>query len=579
MIRSIINRIHDRWANHHPLVRFLVGALVVGGIGLFALKPAYRGFKAWRLDRNLVAAREAVDDARMDEARDLSLTVLRAGDPRIEAFRILEKSTATLRDPLHSGIARALIGHPEGTREDRLNGFRGIAQDIALGLVGQSWASLPEDCQQDPRFAVAFAERLIMEKRLSEAVSMMLSVPEGTRDPEIKRSLIRALIASGKGEALQEAQRQIATSFPASPQSESAEWLKVLEEIPPVGLQASLLTPVRSLLEGPEFKGQAQSGLMIARMDYAAQFARRAAVVDAAVERWKEPSPELVARFLQDLGLNQRLLDEFPPERVIELPGLFPYVLDASEKTGAWDQVLLLLDKNGHLLTKLDVLAHRAIALGGKGESGGFNQTWSAAIEEAKANPDGGSLMKLYRIANEFGLEEAGNLALLDAIRLGRGPLPLYSDLKPLLGSLQEQRRENTLLEVCANYFSFEPGNPVLLTQYAYLACLNQLAEPAMIVKALEPLAKAFPKELPIQCVLAMVYLCDGKPEKAAEALDGLNLDPSKLAPSYRAVYLVSQVLNRRMSKNDPQVVDFPWQSLQASERRRFTELIRSAVP
>lgn len=578
MIRSIINRSHDRWANLHPLVRFLVGAVVVGCLGLFALRPAYRAFKEWRLDRNLVAAREAVDGSRMDEARDLSLTVLRAGDPRIEAFRILEKSTATLRDPLHSGIARALISHPEGTREDRLNGFRGIAQEIALGLVGQSWASLPEDCKQDPRFAVAFAERLIKEKRLSEAVSMMLAVPEGTRDPAIKRSLIRALIASGKGEAFQEAQRQIAAGFPAS-QSESTEWLKVLEEIPPVSLQASLLTPVRSLLEGPEFVGQAESGLMIARMDYAAQFARRAAVVDAAVERWKEPSPELLARFLRDLGLNQRLLDEFPTERVLEVSCLFPYVLDALEKTGAWDQVLLLLDKNAGLLTKSDRLAHRAIALGGKGDSGGFNQTWSAAIKEAKASPDGGSLMKVHRIAKDFGLEEAGNLALLDAILLGRGSLPLYSDLKPLLGSLQAQRRENTLLEVCANYFSFEPGNPVLLTQYAYLACLNQLAEPAMILKAMEPLAKAFPKELPIQCVLAMVYLFDGKPEKAAETLDGLNLDPSKLAPSYRAVYLVSQVLNRRMSKNDPQVIDFPWQSLQASERRRFTELIRSAVP
>jgi predicted Zn-dependent protease len=148
-----------------------------------------------------------------------------------------------------------------------------------------------------------------------------------------------------------------------------------------------------------------------------------------------------------------------------------------------------------------------------------------------------------------------------------------------LLVSLQEQGRENTLLEICANYFSFEPGNPVLLTQYAYLACLNKLAEPAEILKAMEPLAKAFPQELPIQSVLATIYLCDGKPAKAAETLEALKVEPAKLALSYRAVYLVSQVLNRKIPKTDPQIVQFPWQSLQASERRKFNELIRSFEP
>jgi hypothetical protein len=578
MIRSIINLLHDRWANLHPLIRFLVVLLVVGGGGILALKPSYRAFKDWRLKRNLVAAREAVDSSRMNEARDLSLTVLRAGDPRIDAFRILEKSTASLRDPLHSSVARALIGHPEGTNEDRLNGFRGIVMEVALGLVGQSWASLPPECQKDPRFAVAFSERLIAERRLSEAVSVMLGVPEGARDGPLKRSLIRALIVSGKGEALQEAQRQIASAFPASA-GESAEWLDLLEEIPALGLQAGLLAPVRRLLEASEPVGLARRSLMLARMDYAAQFARRGVILDSAIERWKDPAPELVAKFLGDLGLNQRLLDNFPVERVAELPGLFPMVLDALEKTDAWDQVPLLLDKQGHSLAKAEELAHRAIAAGQSGNSAGSNQMWSAAIDEAKASPNFSTLMTLYWLATRFDVSGPANLALLDAIRLGRGPLPLYSDLKPLLVSLQEQGRENTLLEICANYFSFEPGNPVLLTQYAYLACLNKLAEPAEILKAMEPLAKAFPQELPIQSVLATIYLCDGKPAKAAETLEALKVEPAKLALSYRAVYLVSQVLNRKIPKTDPQIVQFPWQSLQASERRKFNELIRSFEP
>jgi len=169
--------------------------------------------------------------------------------------------------------------------------------------------------------------------------------------------------------------------------------------------------------------------------------------------------------------------------------------------------------------------------------------------------------------------------AMVEAIRLGRGPLPLYSDLSPLLNSLAQQGRENTLLEICTIYLSLESGNPVLLTQYAYLACLIKLDEPKTIIRAMEVLSKAFPKELPIQCVLATVYLCDGQPAKAAETLDPMKLDPANLPPGYRAAYLATQTLNGRIAKDDPLITDFPWKSVLPSERRKFNELIQSVKP
>jgi len=126
---------------------------------------------------------------------------------------------------------------------------------------------------------------------------------------------------------------------------------------------------------------------------------------------------------------------------------------------------------------------------------------------------------------------------------------------------------------------SFEPGNPALLAQYAYLASLNNLAVPKDILKAMEPLAKAFPKQMPIQCVLASVYLADNQPAKAAETLDPFKLDAATLAPGYRAVFLATQLLNGRIPKNDPQIADFPSKSLLPSERRKFNEWIARAEP
>jgi hypothetical protein len=576
MILNFLNRALDRWANLHPLVRFLTVGAAVGVTGFFTARPAYQAFKSWRLERNLAAARKAVEEVRMDEARDLSLTVLRAGDPRIEAFRILEKSTASLRDARHGDIARALMFHPESSDEDRLNGFRGFVPDSPLGLVGQAWASFPENCRTDPRFAEVFADRLLAERRFSEAASVLLGVPEGARGTGVNQRLARVLIGTGTRQGYDEAQRMIAAGI-GRDGAEISRWLDVLEEIPAVSLQEGILRSLRGTLADPASGDEARRALVLARMDYAANYSRRAAVLDHAVSPWKDRAPIAVADFLSDLGLHQRLLDTFPPSRVADQPELFPQMLEALEKSGAWSQVAPLLDMQGGSLPKFEELAHRAIAAAHMGQDTLRAQAWNAAMGEAKSGSQSTAYLTLHRLARDAGLKDEADQALVEAVRLGRGPLPLYADLKPLLSALSRQGRESLLMEICAVYFPLEPGNPVLLTQYSYLACLNNLVEPQLVIEALEPLSKAFPKELPIQCVLATAYLCNAQPAKAAETLDPMALDPEKLPPGYRAAFFATQVLTGRMAKDDPRIARFPWQALQTSERRKFSELIRTA--
>jgi hypothetical protein len=576
MIREPITACHERWANLHPLPRFLLAIALAAAGAMLAVKPAYLGFREWRMEQNLKAARRAVGETRMQEARDLSLSVLRSGDPSIEAFRILEKSTGSLRDPRHGEIARALISHPEGTDEDRLNGFRGVVMDVPLGLVGQAWNALPAACQKDPRFAAAFAQRLIPERRLSEAASVLLAVPEGQRDSAVNRALIRVLIGSGKREGFDEAQRLIAAGFPAEA-AELPDWLALLEEIPVPSLREDLLAPIRGRLENPADGDPARQALMLARIDYASQWSRRVEVLDATIAMWKERNPEALARFLNDLGLHAILLETIPLERLDAHPELLPLLLRAAERSGAWDQMRRILDAHGQRMPKLEELAYRAVLAARTADAARRAESWDAVMAEAKADSSDSAFLTLHRIFREAELDDEAGQAVVAAIRTGCGPLPLYQDLNPLLLSLERQGHEQALLEICATYLSFEPGNPVLLTQYAYLACLNDVVEPKAVVQAMEPLAKAFPKELPIQSVLATAYLCDGQPAKAAETLDPLQLNPAKLAPPYRAVFLTIQLLNSRMSKDDPQITEFPWKSLQASERRKFSELIRGA--
>jgi hypothetical protein len=125
----------------------------------------------------------------------------------------------------------------------------------------------------------------------------------------------------------------------------------------------------------------------------------------------------------------------------------------------------------------------------------------------------------------------------------------------------------------------FEPANPVLLTQYAYLAGLAGALEPPGILKVITPLAEAFPDELPVQCVLAVAHLNNGDPAAAAAVVDRLKVDVEQLAPGYRAVILATWVLNHRMGPNDPRITGFPWKALMPLERKRFTEWLKVAEP
>ena len=578
MIRNLFNTAWDRWANLHPFIRFLALAALATLGGFLTLKPSYRVFKAWRLEKNLINAEKAVREVRMDDARDLSLTVLRSGDPRIEAFRILEKSTASLRDPMHGDIARALMTHPEGSDSDRLNGFRGMASDVPLGLLGHAWASLPDKTRQDPNFATVFANRLIAGKRLNEAASVLLAVPESARTSAANLSLIRILLYSGKKEGYDEAQRWIAAKWPSGP-SGVAEWLDVYEEIPVLSLRPDLLGPVRKALEQPGAVDPARNALGIARLDYAANFSGRAGILENAVTRWKDDGPVALAKFLRDLGTHRLLIETFPITRVGDHPGLMPYLLEAMENSGEWDQVKLLLDGNGQVFSKTELLAYRALRAAKIGDSAERVQQWSAAMGEAKSGTTPNAYLTLHQIAQTGGMEVEAQDSMLEAVRSGRGPLPLYTDLKPLLNLLASQGRENELMQICAIYLPFEPSNPVLLTQYAYLACLNGVADPKVILKAMKPMADAFPDALPIQCVLATAYLSDGQFTAAAATFDRMKLEPAKLAPGYRAAFLTTQVLNKRMAKDDPQIVNLPWRSLLPSERRKFSEWIKSAKP
>ncbi len=580
VIRSLYLAFSDRWANLPLYLRLVLGSAALAGLALLVTKPGYHGFRAWRMQRNLVAARKAIEELRMDDARNLSLSVLHAGDSRLEAYQILEKATAALRNPMHGDIARVLMAHPQSTDEDRINGFRGVANEVALGLVGQTWRSLPIERQHDRRFAQIFAERLIAERRVGEAASVLLAVPEAERGSPVQRRLIQLLISSGKREGYDEAQRMIAAQMPGDDSPADIDgWLGLLEAIPVPSLQPKSLAPLRSFLDQPDAPDKGRRSLMLSRIDYAGNFSRAGAILDEAIGRWQVSDPVALAGFLGDLGLYQRLLDAIPSQSVQSHPELLPRLLEAMEHCDAWQSAADLLDTQAGLIPNFEVLAHRSLAAAKTGDTSARTLTWSAAMADAKASASPGAYLRIHRLARDAGMTAEAEDAMVAAIQLGRGPLPLYDDLKPLIRSLAQQGRDDTLLEICASYMVFEPANPVLFTQFTYLACLFQVIEPKTLLRAMRSLATAFPNDLTIQCVLATAFLCNGQPAEAAATFESQKFDFAKLAPGFRAAYLTSQVLTGQIPIDDPRITDFPWKSTQPCERKKFNQLLHETEP
>lgn len=132
------------------------------------------------------------------------------------------------------------------------------------------------------------------------------------------------------------------------------------------------------------------------------------------------------------------------------------------------------------------------------------------------------------------------------------------------------------MLEIIANYLAFEPSNPVILVQYAYLAVMNDLVAPEKVMKVLEQMSESFPDQIPIQRVIAILQVIAG--ETDAAALIFLKNPPSGSSPAeYIMAGLVNRVMNGEISAKEPEIKNFAWNQLLPSERKKFGELLRSA--
>ena len=563
----------ERWLDLHPFVRLVSALLVLGLAAMFVAKPAYQKARYWWYGRHLAEAKQAVHEGRMEKAKELSQTLLRAGDPRVlEALRVLEQSMIALQDPFRVEIARALMNHPQGTREDRLRGFRLVAGEAPLGLAGQAWVHLQEEDRTSPDFAFTFADRLIESGRLKEAAGVIQATPNADTEWEAERRMIRILIGTGNEYAVVEAHNRLEKKWPPD---NKASALDLLEEIPIDRLKPGLLRASAAKLD----VSVPREALLLARLAFAKTNAPREEIVDKAVADWRAKVPREVAAFLRDTGMRRRLMEEFPPAALGEFPDLTEMLIEAATREQDWTLAKEYLKAAPETFDKVTRLAWSTAVHAKAGDEAASEDAWREATIEAGAHREAAGWLKMAEILRATGVTAKEYESMYQAILRVRGKLPLFENLRPIMEAFYEEDREKAMLQICSVYLLFEPGNPALLSHYAYLSCVTGTGDPALLVKAMGPLAEAFESLAPAQCVLTTIHLFREDFDEAGRIAGRVKVPLASLPPGYRTALICARVKAGILPAESEEARGIPWQSMMQSERRFFGRILQLKTP
>ena len=557
------------WYEAHPLIRLFI---ITIGLALFGWKVGYPGYQSaatWWRGQQLVKAERAIEEGKMEDARNLSASVLRAGDKRvIEALRILEKSMTALQDPNRALIGRSLVFHPNASSEDRRRGFSLMLQDLPLGLVGMGWSNLPKEDHIDRQIALPFCDRLMKHNKLQEVINVIQGFEGWEKDWELSRQVIRALIANEKTESSAQAQQLIDQHWPAGNQ---AAGLELLEMIPVVQLDATLLPNSLKRLNS----SVPREGLMIARLQYAQEKWTRLEIVDQVIQQWKDLAQKDVANFLLATGMHYKLISCYPPtSATLKLEGMAPLLIEACVKEKEWAKAMEYLQASNDQFDVITSLAWKSALFEKMEAKNDLDKVNIEITKEISSKPDAKIYLTLSEIMKIVGIKKRELQYLLDAIRLRNAPLPLFSDISPLLDDLYEQGSEASIAEVIVCYINFEPSNPLLVALFTYHSCIARNCDPSILNDTIQKLIETFDKSPHLRAVSIAIELSRGEFENAKKIADAITIDPAQLPPGYEAAIVIGRNKMGQVTMDNPQISKLRWDKMLPIEREFYRSFI-----
>ena len=566
-----LHRIHDAWVNLHALLRVIVIILLLAG-GLFVVfGPARSVYHGWKSSDNLEKAKEALAASRFAEARDLSFQVLRQNENAFEPLPILLRSTTALKDPLASGIAIAMLQNERTLPEDHLLAWMYLCQSGPSYILLNIWPILPEEKRYSPDYQLPLTDRMLTDRMIPAAASIIASSPE-PYPVEVHCRLLAMLAKTATDEAYFEFNRSLVAQLRASPEA----WprlLEVIDEIPQIDLGREIYKALpESAVSG--VSNTPENALRIIRCEMAAIPQSSEDLIKSTFDRYRSSEPSALARWCLRIGLPEAAGNCIALETPSEATELYRLQLDILEASGQSEKLATFLSSPPVGIPAWEALVHLAAVASVNGDQKLATKSAKDALKSAIESSDPTALVDVAREAQDRQLDDLALDAWTNAIVRATGPLPPSQSIAFVIKDLSDQRREDELYAVLNAFHFIEADNQVISTQRLYLACLSGRAEPQTVIDEITPLHEKFPDQLALRCILAIAHVLCGEFSKADSLTDDPEIDWFSINPAYRAIRGVVLVKTDRPEVAKVYFEDFAWDKLLPSEKRVFDSLV-----
>jgi hypothetical protein len=550
--------------------------LMVSLVFLAALsyKPSSAAYGRWKEAKMLRDAIEALATGANDQARQLSLFLVKTSKESKRAMPILVAAADQLADPSRARYAKAVLNAlPPGDR-NRILAWRVMCRSGPAWQVMHAWSALSDSEIENPGFVDALLDRMLRERMLDEGRWLISRQPIPLQPSHLLRQL-RFLAAADDEPALLDLQVKLIEIAGERP-DQLPSLLQVLDLIPP---GAILPETARAVLEAlpPAAADVEKSDISRrARLEMAADPSSADGIFNETLDRLKREDPIHAARWCLMAGRPQVARDFLNGDQVQhtqEWHELSRLAAERLEDATAW-RALLESPVPGAFMPEIHCdLAHVCSLLR---DEPARKAAETAALRDAIASAGDEALIRLAERAEFRDMREFASRVWLEAVRRANGPLPHAKRLETLIAGLATAGREDDLMALLAVYRNLEPENVVIRIQHAYLSCVTGRSVPSAVARDLDRLATQLPGIPQLVFTLALSRLLVGDVQGAGHAIASVEPAVIRANPAYVAIRALIHLAGDNPDEAEMWLAAIAWEKLLPSEKKLFRSLLDS---
>ena len=568
-LRSYLTELRRTRDTKRMLLDAGIVALLIGAG--FLVKPAYRLYREYRVDRNLAAATTASQHEDWSTARDKARSVLLARQNDFEAFRIWSRACGKLGEPRAYMAAAQFFNDPRATRDDLLEALRLMALQAPQAMVLGAYDKLPKDLRAQAPFRAAVVPLFIQRGEIAAAERGLREVASPTNEPEVRLELLRTLCSHPDAGRVAEARRIFAELIATHADAQALAALIILGDGSRGLASGSTLPDLPAWLKNQP-QATAIHHLLGMHPALDARPEEADSLYQAASARFLTTEPGVLGTWLVRHGKAELAVSALA-EPALTDPDAYLARLHALLRLERSDELVAALAAPPTAVDPVEMEIVKAIHAAKVGDQIAADSAWVRVLNQAAFDTTRNRFIEIARVAEACGAKDAAVNAWVAAVRLGWGPLPLYQDLRHVIASLSAQGRSDDLLAMCQTLLRFEPGNPDLINNFHYLSLLNGSLPPDKIIPLQTKMAGQLTKP-PYFATLMLAEILGGRPNDALTRLPGF-ADSKAVAPMMKtALEGCARVLAGESEAGSELLKTVDWNGFMRQERIVFSELL-----